>query len=400
MAVAALHDPFQPLTTADSDVGLSTTERQAAAGTREVSVRPAQVAPPSVEDEANFSAATKEMLDLESPRRPAKTIHLPPQDVQEEALRQRLEAREDARRRSDLDKAPRPTHLQPQAELASSPSSTVGAYSMTTPMPAQESPDTSPDSATARDQVLPPDDLRPTSEEVQEQEEHDRILAAQKDIARKEAFGEPTPDDQLNWEAREAAARADEERRAREDVNGPEPDVVREAEATEAEQLMDGPQVKVATLLPITPVPSHDEKLTLPPSAEAPQPSSMDPQDDGDSITVVPRTKLPPIDTGKQGASKSRPQPRTAGVSSGAVGRSSISQTADEANGSPSVVARTDLADDEHAALSGRRRPVTYRAYAYTTSSRSPVGVPNAKQHVTATPRPRAPQRSRRRSRA
>ncbi|KAK0916350.1 RNA polymerase II transcription elongation factor SpEAF [Friedmanniomyces endolithicus] len=337
MAVAALHDPFQPLTTADSDVGLSTTERQAAAGTREVSVRPAQVAPPSVEDEANFSAATKEMLDLESPRRPAKTIHLPPQDVQEEALRQRLEAREDARRRSDLDKAPRPTHLQPQAELASSPSSTVGAYSMTTPMPAQESPDTSPDSATARDQVLPPDDLRPTSEEVQEQEEHDRILAAQKDIARKEAFGEPTPDDQLNWEAREAAARADEERRAREDVNGPEPDVVREAEATEAEQLMDGPQVKVATLLPITPVPSHDEKLTLPPSAEAPQPSSMDPQDDGDSITVVPRTKLPPIDTGKQGASKSRPQPRTAGVSSGAVGRSSISQTADEASGTPQM---------------------------------------------------------------
>jgi len=208
---------------------------------------------------------------------------------------------------------------------------------MTTPMPAQESPDTSPDSATARDQVLPPDDLRPSSEEVQEQEEHDRILAAQKDIARKEAFGGPTLDDQLNWEAREAAAREDEERRAREDVNGPEPDIMREADATEAEQVVDGVQVKLATLLPITPVPSHDEKLALQSLAEAPQPNSVDPQDDGDSITVVPRTKLPPIDTGKPGASKSRPQPRTAGVSSGAVGRSSISQTAGEASGTPQM---------------------------------------------------------------
>ncbi|KAK0282882.1 RNA polymerase II transcription elongation factor SpEAF [Friedmanniomyces endolithicus] len=332
MAVATLHDPFLPLRTTEGDVNLLSSERHVAAGHGEVSVRPAQVAPPSVEDEANFSAATKELLDLESPRRPAKTIHLPPQDVQEEALRQRLEAREDARRRSDPDKAPRPTHLQPQAELASSPSSTVGAYSMTTPMPAQESPDTSPDSATARDQVLPPDDLRPSSEEVQEQEEHDRILAAQKEIARKEAFGEPTPDDQLNWEAREAAAREDEERRAREEVNGPEPDVMREADTTEAEQVMDGVQIKGAMQPPITPAPSHDEKLALQSSAAAPQPKSMDPQDDGDSITVVPRTRLPPIDTGKQGASKAWPQPRITGVSSGAVSRSSILQTAGEAN--------------------------------------------------------------------
>ncbi|TKA72417.1 hypothetical protein B0A55_05398 [Friedmanniomyces simplex] len=356
MAVAASDDPLLSFTTTDSNADSSMTERQAAAGTQDVSVLPGQIAPPSAEDDANFSTATKKMLDLESPRRPAQTVHLPPQDVQEEALRQRHEAREDARRRSDSDKVPRPAHLQPQTELASSPSSTVGAYSMTTPMPAQESPDTSPDSATARDQVLPPDDLRPTSEELQEQEEHDRMLEAQKEIARKEAFGGPTPDDQLNWEAREAAAREEEEQRAREDVSGPEADAKHDADMTEAEQVMDDVGAEVATQLPITPAASHDERLALQPSAAVPPSTPMDPQDDGDSITVVPRTRLPPIDTGKQGSSTVRPQPRlTTRVSSGAVSRRSVSQTAGDASATPHMGRHASSAEASSPTVSKRR---------------------------------------------
>jgi hypothetical protein len=48
-----------------------------------------KVAPPQPEDEANLTVATEELLNLEgSPPKQAKTVHLPPKDVQEERLRE------------------------------------------------------------------------------------------------------------------------------------------------------------------------------------------------------------------------------------------------------------------------------------------------------------------------
>ncbi|KAK5720116.1 RNA polymerase II transcription elongation factor SpEAF [Elasticomyces elasticus] len=356
IAGTAIPDSAEVIATADSELEPALVKRETARQLRAPSGPPGQLAPPSAEDEANLSSATKEMLRGQSPQRPAKTVHLPPQAVQEEALRERREAREDVRRKSDS----RPAHLLPPAELASSPSSTVGAYSMTTPMPAQDSPDTSPDSATAHDQVLPPEDLRPSSEEQQEQEEHDRILAAQKDLARKEAFGEVTPDDQLNWEAREAAAREEEEMQAREDVNGPEPDAKNEVDKTDAEQVMEDVQTESATQMPITPATSHDEKPAAQTLAE-----SQD--DDGDSITVVPRARLPPLDTGK-GSSSAAPPRMTTRVSSGALSRKSFSQPARENSKlsrqasspepvSPAVTTRRSQEDAEQVATAHLRTP-------------------------------------------
>ena len=69
-----------------------------------------KVAPPVPEDEANFTVATNELLNLEaSPPKPAKTVHLPPKDVQEERLR---EQEADKRHKPNGDGGRRLSHLQ------------------------------------------------------------------------------------------------------------------------------------------------------------------------------------------------------------------------------------------------------------------------------------------------
>ncbi|KAK5107835.1 hypothetical protein LTR62_000649 [Meristemomyces frigidus] len=256
-------------------------------------VSPALVAPPSAEDQANSSVATNTQLDKLSPERPAKTVHLPPQDVQEERLRERREAEDEARSQSN-----RPGHLH--AEAASSPSSTIGAYSATTPMPPQDSPDTSPDSDTVNDEMLPPPkNPRLSSEEQREQDEHDRLLEAQKNIARQEAFGGLTPDDQLNLEARAAAARDEQERQACEAVNGAEANTGDRYYTTEAQQVMDEVEQDhiASSQLPITPAPSHDGKASTVASKSVQAPRAAALVEDEDNITVTPRTKLPLIKT-------------------------------------------------------------------------------------------------------
>ena len=208
---------------------------------------PLQVAPSQRDEEAELSDATQQLLDREEPQQPAKVVHLPPQDVQEQRLRERKAEAE--RRKSESDPAKPHRLLEHQApvpnELASSPSSTVGPYSAATPVLPQDSPDTSPDSEPAQGEVLPPKDLRPSLEQVREKEEHDRILEAQKEIARKQALGDvSTPDEQLRWEEKEAAAREAEEKSAREEVNGPEPDVKDAIEATAAENAVRDMEVR------------------------------------------------------------------------------------------------------------------------------------------------------------
>lgn len=289
---------------------------------------PVDIAPPAADEEAELSSATKEFLDLEAPHRPAKTVHLPPEDVQEERLRERREAEEEERTKSDSDKLSKLSHTHAQ-ELASSPSSTIDAYSAATPMPPQESPDTSPDSETAEAEVLPPKDMRPTPEEQHAKERHDRLLEAQKEIARKQALGdEATPDHQLRWEAREAAARDAEEQAARESVNGPEANAPDLLEETEAEQVMEDVQADavtdqvVATALSLV-QPLKQAQHTLG-------------QDDGDNITVTPRQRLPPIDTSGEQHIPLPPRPSTEAapapprmttrVSSGAMSRKSVSE--------------------------------------------------------------------------
>lgn len=146
------------------------------------------------------------------PSAPAKVVHLPNEQAQEESLRQRkaAEARLQAAPSevTALHHSPRPpTHAS--ADAPSSPSSTVGPQSAATPRPLEESPDTSPDSERPEvDEVLPPPELRPSPEERRAKEQHDRLHVAQMELARKQALGDVnTPDDQLKWEEQAAAAR-------------------------------------------------------------------------------------------------------------------------------------------------------------------------------------------------
>jgi chromatin modification-related protein VID21 len=242
-----------------------------------------KVAPPQPEDEANFTVATEELLNLEaSPPKPAKTVHLPPKDVQEERLR---EQEADKRHKSNGDSGRRLSHLHTQGDLASSPSSTVGAYSAATPMLPQDSPDTSPGSESA--QVEVPMDLRPSPEEQRAKEEHDRQLEAQKEIARRQALGDVnTPDDQLRWEEREAAAREKEEQAAHVAANGPEPDANGIAEPTEAETFVKEKQAGRV----LSQNAAMDRLVSSDVAMANTQQSQADTREvDGDSITVTPR---------------------------------------------------------------------------------------------------------------
>lgn len=269
---------------------------------------PDEIAPPQPDEEAEFDEATKDLLDLESPERPAKVIHLPTEEEQAEA--------EDSRRRSDDSDPMKPsrTHLHAQGEGASSPSSTVGAYSAATPMPPQESPDTSPDSEHGeRLEVLPPKDLRPSPEEQRQKEEHDRLLEAQKEIARKQALGDvsETPDEQLRWEEREAAARTAEEQAARDD-GGPEPQTRLAGAVTEAEEVVDDvmkdrESERAETSVSVSKAKAPEEIRS---KAQRVAPSTID-EEDGDNIIVTPRNRAPlTIDTSRQ----SQPAPTQATI--------------------------------------------------------------------------------------
>lgn len=297
-------------------------------------VVPENVAPPEPQEETVFSDATKDLVDLDTPQKPAKTVHLPPEDVQEERLHERREAEEEERRESEADKAARPSHLQTHNELASSPSSTSGPYSAATPMPPQDSPDTSPDSQSAQMDIAPPKDLRPTAEEQHAREEHDRLLEKQKEVARMQALGtETTPDNQLQWESCAAAAREKEERLARESRNGPEPDAKHAREETEADQVMDDVQADLTGQHSVAVVPDQaNQSFELPPNAHVGR-------GDTDHITVTSRTKLPhPIDTSVQKPRDTKsvreptetvadPPRLTTRMSSGASNRRSVGET-------------------------------------------------------------------------
>lgn len=279
-------------------------------------IQPAKIASPQPEEGANLSTSTEELLDQQRTSEPAKTIHLPPRNVQEENLHER-EAEQESK------PSQRPAAANP--EVASSPSSTVDAYSASTPQPPQDSPDTSPDSENTQIEVQPPKDLQPSPEQQREQEEHDRLLEAQKEIARKQALGDvSTPDEQLKWEEREAAAREASEREARED-GGPEPNARAPRESTEAEQMADAMQVDDMSHEDQKPAESdanphskqaetevaHDKMVADKPRA------AVDKSKQQSSVVADRRTASPVI---------ARPPRMTTRVSSGAMRQKSVSE--------------------------------------------------------------------------
>jgi chromatin modification-related protein VID21 len=153
-------------------------------------VDPRQAMPISAEDAANLPGPLIEGLGSHDGQHKAATIHLPPKEVQERRLHERdLQQKEHAY----LSINP-PRDAGRNAEALSSPGSTIDALSATTPGMHDASTDTSPDNESRYgadrmdkdDEPATPPQLKPTPEEVQEKEEHDRILKARIEIAREE----------------------------------------------------------------------------------------------------------------------------------------------------------------------------------------------------------------------
>ena len=155
---------------------------------------PRKVLPINADDIASLSR--NEALEQSDPHHKAATVQLPPQEVQEAKSQERKQARQQSSHLS-IHLPPRDTsHLEP----ASSPSSTVGAHSATTPIHHEASTDTSPENDNSRydaerlehkgESVRTPPELRPSPEEIARKEQHDRIQQAQIEVSRREILGE------------------------------------------------------------------------------------------------------------------------------------------------------------------------------------------------------------------
>lgn len=156
----------------------------------------------------------------------AATVHLPSKEVQEARLHQEglspVDPADAARTSTATDglSIVLPPHSHRSIDPMSSPGSTNGPHSATTPGLHEASTDTSPDNDGPRydgvresidkeggSPTVPPE-LQPDEEEVRRKEEHDRVLRAQMELARNEILGSsPTAADaQLRLEEEQAAA--------------------------------------------------------------------------------------------------------------------------------------------------------------------------------------------------
>ncbi|KAF4634733.1 hypothetical protein G7Y89_g3369 [Cudoniella acicularis] len=187
-------------------------------------VDPRKAIPISAEDAAQLSEPLINGLGSHDIQHKAATAHLPPKEVQEAHLLEVDRAHEEEEKKKEREAAQLAINLPPREgsrhpEPLSSPGSTVGAHSATTPALHDASTDTSPDNESSRydadrtekeDEPPTPPELKRTPEEVAEKDEHDRILKAQMEISRAEILGSSpnAADNQLRMEEEAASLTA------------------------------------------------------------------------------------------------------------------------------------------------------------------------------------------------
>lgn len=177
-------------------------------GSDEPAVDPKEALPLNPEDTAVLSESELPAKESEHKPRPAQVVHLPPKEVQEQRLREterNLEKVAEKERKEDE----RLNLPSVAAELASSPSSTVGPYSTATPHPPHHSPDTSPDEENFGGDVPGEAQLQdPVAQAAKD--EHDEALQVQMKAAREiaRAASPETPGAQLQLEDEQALRQA------------------------------------------------------------------------------------------------------------------------------------------------------------------------------------------------
>ena len=247
-------------------------------------VDPNVAIPKSAEDAAQLPGLI--VNGANDPTHKPSIVHLPPQEVQEVGMKEREEQRHAVREERPVvtDAArlalevPAQHDRQAQADVASSPGSTVGPLSATTSAHHHEtSADTSPDNEAhhydaevAEEKVIPetPPELAPSQEEVREKDAHDRILKSQMDVAREHILGSsPTAADTQLLEEQAAAASTIPGKEggappAKSEVDGRQPEVRELTGAPEtANELMDDEKDDQDEVVG---VPTPDEKVPEP----------------------------------------------------------------------------------------------------------------------------------------
>jgi len=310
--------------------------------------QPAKDTPPddvSVPLQAELTPADKGPLKpsdvaRKHPDHHPKTVHLPPREVQEELLRARRQSRDEFRA-AQL----REAEGQPPAEIISSPSSTVGAWSTATPMPADPSPVTSvgddvthlPDR-----QERKPQDAQIAGDDAMAQKlHHDSLLDVPKENAQNEPLGSEiaSPDVQLRLEQEQAARASRDAATAASTTAVLAKDQIESTPMPAAtEQVIRSPDV-AESAEPVHSVPDLAENLV---KAEPPQPLA-----DQD-----PARESPAVQSAPAGASEDPPARMTTRVSSGTMRQKSVS----EIIGQPP---KMSLARSKRPSIQGRSPSVT-----------------------------------------
>jgi chromatin modification-related protein VID21 len=270
-----------------------------------------------------------------------QVVHLPPKDVQEARLHEterKLEKAAEKDRKEDE----KHSHPNGPADLVSSPSSTVGAYSQATPHAPHHSPDTSPDTESFHDRPQPVaqsnDLLDPAAQQVKE--DHERALQKEMREARERAgvMRSPTPDVEKQIEDEQAIRLArDGKSRLGESIAEAEPGLMSHATQMGRDAALSGePIVEVRT----TQDPAADSLPT--PTTTAPESSTLDAEttdQDTDRKADAESHPTPPadidiemgdmhasIDSKSPSTHPTRPDRMTTRVSSGAIRQKSVSE--------------------------------------------------------------------------
>jgi chromatin modification-related protein VID21 len=154
-------------------------------------VDPKKAVPPSAEDIGNLPGPT--IFGANDEQHKAATAHLPPKRVQETLLEEVDKARGE---KEDREGQSLPNSLRVVADLASSPGSTIGAHSATTPALHEASTETSPENNGSRyddldrlekdNEARTPPELKQSQEDLARKDELERIQRAQIEVSRAE----------------------------------------------------------------------------------------------------------------------------------------------------------------------------------------------------------------------
>ncbi|ORY12089.1 hypothetical protein BCR34DRAFT_483131 [Clohesyomyces aquaticus] len=315
---------------------------------------PKHVVPPPAEETVAPPDVTLPPTTVEEKPKAPQVVHLPPQEVQEARLQETERKLEQVaeKERKEEERLALP-NANAAAELASSPSSTVGPYSQATPYAAHHSPDTSPDTETFHDSIpaQSQDEPGPDPAAQQAKEEHDRALQRQMQEARDrilEASPEvPDVERQIEEEQAIRLARDGKSRLGGTDsAPPPGPPALTEHAAEIASESKAEPATAVEDKVP--PAPAADSLPT--PTTTAPEPSSVDsetteaiaeePQEQPQPPRLGPEHPTPPAEVDvemqddvppvaqevKVPQTPPRPERMTTRVASGAIRQKSVSE--------------------------------------------------------------------------